>query len=110
INSTIAPTKPITTYFRKYFYVGDRTKVLNATLKVMYDDGIGVWMNGNILLSANLPALPVSFTTPATASREAGNAYVSFPVDTSLLFNGLNLIAIEVHQASANNNDLVFDV
>jgi hypothetical protein len=104
--------KFITTYFRHEFQVADPSQVLDLTLRLQYDDAAAVYLNGQPIVRANLPNGPIDFQT--VASRWVGGGqelqYHSFTIDPSLLRAGRNLLAVEVHQRSAVDDDLRFDL
>ncbi len=103
----------MTYYFRKQISVPDLS-VLDDTLVVslLRDDGAIVYINGTEAFRSNMPAGPVTYQTQAlsdvTGSEEA--AYASYYIPKTLLVNGLNTIAVEMHQASNTSDDLGFDL
>jgi hypothetical protein len=46
----------------------------------------------------------------ATGSGDNGAAFFDYPISPSLLVEGRNVIAVEVHQNSITSSDLMFDV
>jgi photosystem II stability/assembly factor-like uncharacterized protein len=101
---------PITSYFRTQFeYSGGVDKVL---LDAMYDDGLVVYLNGHEIARPSMPAGPVSASTLAFG-HEALDRYETFDVSAAArpyVVQGLNTVAVEVHQGGAQSSDLVFDV
>ena len=102
--------KPITAYFRRQF--NNDLAVSAAMLKVLRDDGIAVYLNGREVFRDNLPAGTIRSNTLALVSLtgNAENTWLSTNLSPSLLEAGANLVAAEVHQASAGSGDLSFDL
>lgn len=97
-----------TAYFRKTFRLTNPEEYENFTVSVFMDDGAAVYINGTEIGRHNLPSGSLSFHTLATM---AGNGVTAtFPVDKSLLKEGTNLLAVEVHQVSVKSTDLIFDL
>lgn len=100
-----------TAYFRRDFtFDVDAAHVSRLRLSVRYDDGFVAYLNGQEIARRNLPAGLVSYSTLALGDRE-GTIFESIDVTASLplLQQGANVLAVEVHQAGANSDDLVFD-
>jgi hypothetical protein len=115
LNTTVgygpsASTKYITTYARRDFNVVDPAAIATIRGELMYDDGVVVYLNGQRIGSAAMPAGTVTASTPALG-HEAGNAYETFDWSAfrNLLVAGTNTLAFEIHQQAASSSDLVFD-
>jgi len=109
----IATTIPsaATAYFRREFEIGDPSRVRKLYLRVMYDDGVVVSLNGKEALRASMPRGPVVHDTLALG-HEAALDYVTFDVSDrigDLRRTGVNVITAQVHQQSRSSSDLVFD-
>lgn len=105
-----ADDKSITTYFRAGFDVDDPRAVADLTMKLLFDDGAAVYLNGVRVAHLNLPPV-TDAATPALAERDLlGNTWVDVPLDATRLIAGLNTIAVELHQASAAGEDVSFDL
>jgi len=104
-----AINKYITTYFRRSFTVANPAAIAVLTLRVLRDDGCLVYLNGTEVLRSNMPSRAISFFTYASTAVE-DNTWHEGPVAPSLLVAGTNVLAVEVHQASANSPDLSFDL
>lgn len=105
-----ASQKIPTTYFR-------RTVNLSAApsagtryfLHYAVDDGMVVYVNGTEAGRYNMPSGAVSFNT-YSSSYAAGNPDEgTLELPASLFKKGNNILAIEVHNTSANSSDLYFD-
>jgi len=101
--------KYVTTWFRTAFEV--KGSVLGAKVEVMRDDGAVVYINGTEVGRSNMPAGAVTANTLAsgTATGADETTFVGFPVDPALLMEGSNVLAVEVHQSTANSTDLGMD-
>ena len=90
-NTTLA-TGPATHYFRTTFTFTGNPAATQLFLNLASDDGAVVWLNGTELRRDNVPP---SERTSATLSGP-------LPVPAAALVNGLNVLAVEVHQAGGN--------
>lgn len=100
----------ITTYFRREFFADGI--ILTVTGRVLRTDGVVLYLNGAELARQNMAAGAVSAATLATTNNAGTGAtnYFGFAVPTNLLVTGRNLLAAEVHLASATNAALGFDL
>ena len=100
-----------TTYFRHQFQAAGAGEVTELRLALVRDDGIAVHLNGVELLRDNLPAGTIDHSTPATASVFGSGeySYFDFVVPPGALQEGANTLAVEVHQVTADSNDMSFD-
>ncbi len=107
-NYPSATVAPGAAYFRTTFNVTGTAELTGAFFEIMADDGAVVYLNGVEAARINFPLAP----TPATHGQEAlgpidpGNNYVpletlfvAVPFDRTLLREGANTLAVEVHQA-----------
>ncbi|MCG8550898.1 MAG: choice-of-anchor J domain-containing protein, partial [Desulfobacterales bacterium] len=101
--------KYITTYFRKSVTVEDASKLIQLKLMLLRDDGAVVYINGTEAVRSSMPDGDITYTTKA---NDAGDEtkYYAYNLDASLLTDGSNTIAVEVHQASAASSDVSFDM
>ncbi len=111
--------KFVTTYFRKKINIPNVAANAGYELRFMHDDGILVYINGTELprdVNGNtnlMPTGPPSFTTLASAAVDAANEKTWSawqPVSSTLLQNGDNSIAVEIHQASLSSSDITVNV
>jgi len=99
-----------TTYFRKSFNLVDSpASLISLTMSASYDDGFVAYLNGTEVARRGIAAGAVTWSTFAT-SHEAGT-YESINLTSflGLLTTGNNVLAVELHQTSANSTDLVWD-
>lgn len=102
----------ITTYFRHEFNVADPSLFTSLSLELQRDDGAIVYLNGNPVMSSNMPGGTVNFDTPASGVAGGGDetTFFSQSVDISNLVAGTNVLAVEVHQVSGTSSDISFDL
>jgi hypothetical protein len=102
-------SKYVTTYFRKTFVATNVTNMNRLELKLLFDDGVAVFLNNTPIALVNLTNNAV-FNSRATNTQEnLEGAWFSFAVSPALLFEGTNVLAAEVHQVTAGSDDLSFD-
>ena len=107
-NYTAFDAEPGPAYFRTTFTASGTTALTGVQFEIMADDGAVIYLNGVEVARINFPLAP----TPATYGQEAlgpidpGNNYspletmfVAVPFDRTKLREGLNTLAVEVHQA-----------
>lgn len=103
-------------YMRKTFTITDTSKISAAVLTMDYDDAFVVYLNGVEIARANIgvTGTPPPFNTPAFKEHEAllyqGQLPENFQIDMNLLksviVNGTNVLAIQVHNVNNNSSDL----
>jgi hypothetical protein len=103
--------KFITYYFRHRFVVNNRDVVRQLEARLLQDDGAVVYLNGVEVFRNNMPTGEINSNTRATAavSRDEEFQFFSESVDASLLVNGTNVVAVEVHQVNQTSSDISFD-
>ena len=110
--------KNITTYFRREFNVTDASRFTDLTLRLLRDDGALVFLNGQEIVRSNLPAGPITSTTTAESVVGNSNEDTFFPFNINLadpngsagLLEGLNVLAVEIHQINESSSDISFDL
>ncbi|MDB6152363.1 MAG: hypothetical protein JWL90_816 [Chthoniobacteraceae bacterium] len=96
--------------FRNTFTISDITKLASVTGEIKYDDGAIVYVNGTeVLHTANLPG-PSTLTTYADLSGTTENALAALSIPLNLLHDGVNTIAVQVHQHDTGSTDSTFDL
>lgn len=98
-----------TTYFRKEIVIDD-VSVLGENLKCLahINDGAIIYVNGTEVFRFNLPDGQVDDTIPAILEMDS-YATLRFDVPRSLLNNGKNVLAVELHSADGSSS-IVFDM
>ena len=106
-----ASKKYITTYFRKTITVTDASIYSSFTLSIKRDDGAVVYINGSERFRTNMPTGTISYTTKAsTDATDDGNTPQNITLPAGTLVSGTNVIAVEMHQRTANSTDISFDL
>jgi hypothetical protein len=101
--------KYITTYFRTTFVIDDPGTVQSLVSKVLFDDGVAVYLNGTEVLRRNLAAGAAYADAALSAGGDYENVWQTFSVP-NLLRAGSNTLAVEVHRHSRTEGDLSFDL
>jgi hypothetical protein len=104
---TFTSPQQITFYFRTHFNLSASLDVSELQINHIIDDGAVFYINGQEVARFNLPAGDVQYGTLASTVGDA--TYVG-PVTVPLaaVHTGDNVLAVEVHQASASSSDIVF--
>ena len=95
-------------YFRRNFTLWDVEQVDSCSLDITFDDGCIIYINGQEVKRINMPTGDVSHTTFASGSS-GDNALSRITVPLSTLKEGVNSIAVEVHNRSKRSSDISFD-
>jgi len=110
--TVISNNAQITTYFRRAFKSEGPASYEKVLLRVLRDDGAIVYLNNQEVFRSNLPTGTILYSTyalgPVSAADETTNYYATL-ISPSLLINGTNILAIEIHQDAATMDDLSFD-
>lgn len=100
-----------TTYFRHTFNVDDAPALTNFLVRLVRDDGAVVYLKGVEIFRSNMAEGAVLYddfaVEPMAGDEEA--ALVSDFFTENYLAAGLNILAVEVHQADGPSTDLGFD-
>ena len=104
--------KFITSYFRRKFAIEVPGQVFGLRFNLRRDDGAVIYLNGREVRRSGMAKGKISPNTFAssTVSGAAEAAWHAFSVNPDFLVAGENLVAVEIHQASPNSSDIVFDL
>jgi hypothetical protein len=107
-----ANNKYVTTYFRRAFTVTGAKLVKDLTVNLMRDDGAVVYLNGTEIFRDNMPAGPVDYQTLAISAIGGADeaTFYGQTVAPALLLEGVNVLAVEIHQANRTSSDISFDL
>src|SRR5215217_5763210 len=107
-----ANNKFITTYFRRAFSVTNAAAFNALTVRLMRDDGAVVYINGVEVWRTNMPTGTVSSSTLASVAIGGADesTFVQTTLGPSLLVNGVNVLAVELHQSGGTSSDISFDL
>ncbi|MCH2199576.1 MAG: CotH kinase family protein [Flavobacteriales bacterium] len=101
-------------YMRREFTAIQLENMLAFTFHADYDDGFVAYLNGVEIARSNVSGTPPDFDTYADGEHEAlvyqGGQHEEFLLDTdyiqSILIEGLNTLAIQVHNSTPWSSDL----
>ncbi len=96
-----------TVYVWQQFEVDDPNAWSSYSLHLRAGDGAVVYLNGNVIGSPNLSTSQPTFCTLADSPNGVDT---TIGVTPSQLVPGINLVAVEVHRASATIGDLFVDL
>ncbi len=110
IPGTTLAGNPVTTYFRKAFTMtGGAESFYSLVLEHALDDGAVFYLNGTEIYRTNMPAGPVTASTLAASELVYPRRSARIPLSGSAVVPGVNVLAVELHQATAGNADAYFD-
>jgi hypothetical protein len=100
----------ISVYMRKEFQVVDTSQIKRTLLDIDYDDAFVAYLNGVEIGRNLLSGSTINFNDLAEGLHEAmlfqGNSPDRVFLDKSLLQNGTNTLAVQVHNQSADSSDM----
>jgi PKD repeat protein len=104
--------KFITTYFRREIDLDLTTLPDSVQLAIRRDDGAIVYLNGVEVMRSNMPAGDFDYQTLASSTASGSDEINYFGINLypEDFRDGINTIAVEIHQATPNSTDLVFDL
>ncbi len=105
--STVISNSAYTFYVRHDFNVDNPSLYSGLDLNLTYDDGAVVYLNGEEIWSVNMPPPPYTYNT-FSVTQSAENAFATTLLANTLIA-GNNVLAVEIHQRSANSSDLSFN-
>jgi len=113
INGFITPLNRtggrVTFYFRTTFNWSGSTVGVSLTASNWVDDGIIVYLNGVEASRLRVPAGAVTWDTLGANPATEGAVDV-LQWDASALVDGLNTVAVELHQSGAGSSDAAFSI
>ncbi len=74
------------------------------------DDGCAVYLNGQLLIHPNLTAAPTHTSPALSEQKNLESVWLRFGVPPGLFRAGVNTLAVEMHQHTADSKDLRFDL
>jgi hypothetical protein len=98
----------ITFYFRTQFTFSGDTNNLGLVLRSIIDDGAVFYLNGEEVYRLNMPTTNILYGTLANVSVGIPTFTGPVLIPITNLVQGLNTLAVEVHQSSTVNNDMDF--
>ena len=106
----IGEPQPMCYYFRKEFRIDDLQSISDLIFESYHDDGVVIYVNGQELVRRLVP-LDAGHDTPAALDRRGQGRTASYTaIDKKHLKPGMNVVAVQVHQATEWSADLRFDL
>lgn len=107
--------KNISTYFRRSFNLANSSLITNLVVRLLRDDGGIVYVNGLEVFRSNMPTGDVTHSTVALSgvgAPEEINVFfeANVVISSSLLREGRNTVAVEIHQVAPTSADISFDL
>ena len=99
-----------TTYFRTEFQATGASQLHDLNLNILRDDAAAVYLNGVEVHRDDALPPDATYNTYTGDSGVNETDFSSFKIDVSLLVEGTNLLAVEVHQAAPTTSDMSFDL
>ncbi len=96
-------------YFRKTFSVSSLI-TSNLALRICFNDGVAVYLNGKEILRRNLAAGATETNRATAFHTDEWRTWISYPITPSLVKLGTNVLAVEIHRADADGPLLNFDL
>ncbi len=95
----------MTTYFRKDFNVSGASDYTDLSIGIKRDDGAIVYLNGREIARSGMDAGAVFGFADVSSASAGGSAESavnssSFALSPGMLVEGVNVLAVEVHQAT----------
>ncbi len=113
-DNTILPNGTISVYQRIEFNIIDTSVIEQAILNIDYDDSYIAYLNGVEISRDLLTGFPPAYNQPASGLHEALGYQSIYPAQIILnkaflsqnLNQGLNVLAVEVHNESTTSSDM----
>ncbi|MFP6873591.1 MAG: lamin tail domain-containing protein [Verrucomicrobiales bacterium] len=105
--------KHATTYFRADFEVEDAALLTGLELRLLYDDGAIVYLNGNELHRTSNMASNMAYdeyTVDGDDTPDEDRIFLISDLSSSLLVDGTNTLAVEVKQGDEESSDISFNL
>lgn len=107
---TVLPEGTSSVYVRHEFDLPDASEVTDLNLNLKYDDGVAVYLNGQLVDMDRTPA-NLQWNSTATSDHDDANAIagVDFPLGShlNLLQDGSNVIALHLLNVGSGSSDLL---
>lgn len=110
INFGSSGNKRTTTYFRAAFDLTNAATAAELVARLVFDDGVAVYLNGEEVVRANLVAEAGFSVRASAANSDLENVWLEYPLPTGALREGRNVISAEVHRFDPGEGDLSFDL
>lgn len=110
--TTVIASGHLTYYFRHHFNVAQAYLVEGLELSILRDDGAVVYLNGEEIYRTNMPDGDITASTEASGpiGGAGESTYETVALESDNLWDGHNVLAVEVHQSSATSSDVSFNL
>ena len=99
-----------TVYVRKEFDVFNLDSLFQMVAFVQYDNGFVLYVNGHEIRRINMPDGIVDYNSFAGTSTQSSTTLTLNSAILTLMQNGTNVIAAEIHQSAGDTTDFKFDL
>ncbi len=98
-------------FFRSGFNLEHAQAVLCLEAQIEYDDAVSVYINGRWAFDANTPMEGYSVDSPYGAVENRGSPAreTHYVLNSGILREGWNTVAVELRQSSSDSSDIFFD-
>ena len=97
-------------YFHTSFIASNVVAYSNLVVRLLRDDGVIAYLNGNELFRENMPNGSVNYLTYASAGAVDENTFTDHWINPTLLVEGTNHMAVEIHNQAPHSEDIGFDL
>lgn len=107
-----ANNKHVTYYFRRDLTIDMATMPDSVQIGMKRDDGAILYINGVEIVRDNLPTGTIAYDTLATSTVSGSDEakYFSTLASKNIFKDGLNVLAVELHNRDVFSSDLQFDL
>ncbi|HKQ36862.1 MAG TPA: Ig-like domain-containing protein, partial [Verrucomicrobiae bacterium] len=106
-----ANAKYTNTYYRMSFAASNIASFSRLVLSIERDDGAVVYLNGAEIGRFNMPTGLITSTTLASANAgDDGGTVFTLNLNPSILLEGVNTFAVEIHQDAPTSTDIWFQM
>ncbi len=99
-----------TAYLRHEFNLDNASSITYFSFILKYDNGVALYLNGTEIGRINLPFGVLAYDTWASDASAGFKAITLTADQIKFLKNGMNVVAIEIHQSEADQSDLLIDI
>lgn len=105
---TTLSTAPLTGYLRSKFLFAGEPALAALRLQAFAAHGAVFYLNGVEVLRINMAAGPISASTPALSDVLKPTSLGPYPLPTTALLRGTNVLSVELHQGPGKTGTLLF--
>ncbi|MBI5385083.1 MAG: lamin tail domain-containing protein [Verrucomicrobia bacterium] len=106
-----ANNKYRTTYFRQAVVITNAANYAYLIFTFERDDGIIIYVNGTEAVRQNMSSGTVTYQSFASSNAgDDGTGVYTYSATAASLVEGTNVLAVEIHQDSANSSDIWFQL